>query len=147
VGPPSLPRPSARAEAVERGRHGQITTDLGECTDDRHDIVLGRTAMLPRRLARAPHLRVYTALPVPMSYVLRRLLRGSDAKRMEDGAEDAFFEHLWGRGMMPHRVQVLAEAESLRALLLTERDGTLLQRCAGRLSVLHPFQRLMPAML
>jgi hypothetical protein len=66
VGPPSLPRPSAIAEAVERGRNGQITTDLGEFTDDRNDIVLGRTAMLPRRIARDPQLRVYTALPVQM---------------------------------------------------------------------------------
>jgi hypothetical protein len=82
MGPPSLPRPSAIAEAVERGRHGQITTDLGEFTDDRNDIVFGRTAMLPRRIAQDSQLRVYTALPVQMEYGLRRLLRGIDDNLM-----------------------------------------------------------------
>ena len=65
---------------------------------------------------------------------------------MQDGAEDAFFERLWGRGMMPHHAQVPPQAESLLALLLTQRNGTLLQRRKARLSVLHPFQRFVPAM-
>jgi hypothetical protein len=30
---------------------------------------------------------------------------------MQDGAEDTFVERLWGRGMMPHRPEVLAQAE------------------------------------
>jgi len=65
---------------------------------------------------------------------------------MQHGAEEAFFEPLWGRGMMPDRTQVLAEAEYLLALLLTERDVPLLQRCQAGRSVLHPFQRVVPAM-
>jgi hypothetical protein len=65
---------------------------------------------------------------------------------MQDGAEDAFFERLWGRGMRPHRTQSLAQGEQLLALLLTEWDVTLLQRRAVRLRVFHPLQRLVPAM-
>ena len=65
---------------------------------------------------------------------------------MQDCAEDAFFERLWGRGMMPHHAQVLPQAASLLALLLTQWNGTLLQRRKARLSVLHPFQRFVPAM-
>ena len=57
-----------------------------------------------------------------------------------------FFERLWGRGMMPYRMQVLAQAEELLALLLTERDVTLRQRGQARLRVLQPFQRFVPAM-
>jgi hypothetical protein len=64
---------------------------------------------------------------------------------MQAGAEDAFFEHLWGRGMMPHRAQLLAPGESLLALRLTEWHVPLLQRRKVRLRVLHPLQRRVPA--
>ena len=109
--------------------------------------MLGRTALRPRRMARDPQRRGSTAWPGQRQDGLRRLLSGLDDPLREDGAEEAFFAPLWGRGRMPHRVQGLAEAEERLALLLTERDGTLLQRCEGRRSVLHPFQRLMPALL
>jgi hypothetical protein len=146
VGPPGLPRPRALAEAVERGRHGHIATDLGERTDDRHAIGLGRTAMLPTRMARAPPLRVDTALPVQRQPVRRRLLGGLEPTLRQDGAAEAFFEPLWGRGLMPHRAQGLAQAEERPALLLTERDVPLRQRRAVRLRVLPPCQRRVPAL-
>jgi hypothetical protein len=65
---------------------------------------------------------------------------------MQASAEDAFFERLWGRSMMPHRAQILPQGESLLALLLTEWNGPLLQRRKVRLRVLHPLQRFVPAM-
>ena len=66
---------------------------------------------------------------------------------MQDCAEEAFCARLWGRGMMPHHAQVLPQAESRLARLLTPWHGTLLQRRKARLRVLHPCQRFVPAMV
>jgi len=64
VRPPRFARPRPIAQAIERGRNGQVAADCGELADDRKDIVLGRPAMLPRRIAGHPHLGVHPAMPV-----------------------------------------------------------------------------------
>ena len=52
VRPPGFARPRPIAQAIERGRNGQVAADLGELTDDLNDVALGGPAMLPRRIAR-----------------------------------------------------------------------------------------------
>jgi hypothetical protein len=48
---------------------------------------------------------------VYLPYALERMRGAINPNLMQHGAEDAFFECLWGRAMMPDRTQVLAQAE------------------------------------
>jgi hypothetical protein len=144
---PSFACPRPIAQAIERGGNGEVTIDLGEFRNDANDIVLRRPAMLAGRIACHTYLGVYPAVPVQTPKRFGRFSRAIEHNLLQDGAEDAFFEPLWSCGMMPHRAQSLAQSESLLALLLTEWDVTLLQRREVRLRVLHPLQRLVPAMV
>ena len=82
--------------------------------------------MLSGRIACHTELGVDPAVPVPTQEIFGRCSHAIEHNLMQDGAEDAFFERLWGRGMMPHRTQLLAQGEQLLTLLLTEWDVTLL---------------------
>jgi non-ribosomal peptide synthetase component E (peptide arylation enzyme) len=108
VRPPGFARPCPIAQAIERGRNGHVAADLGELPDDLNHIAVSGPAMLPRRIARHAQLGVHPALPVQMQQVFGRLRGAINHNRMQNGAEDAFFERFWGRGMMPDRTQVLA---------------------------------------
>jgi hypothetical protein len=85
--------------------------DLGEFRNDVNAIVLRRTAMLPGRMACHPSLGVAPPVPVQTQAIFGRCSRAIEQNLMQDGAEDAFFERLWGRSMMPHRAQILAQGE------------------------------------
>jgi len=108
---PRFPRPRPIAQAIERGRHGQVAADCGERTDDLNDIVLGRPAMLPRRIASHPHLGMPPTVPVELQDMLGRLLGGVEHNLRQHGAQKTFFERLWGGGMAPHRAQVVAQGQ------------------------------------
>src|SRR5919206_1509077 len=43
VRPPRFTRPRPIAQAIERGRNGQVATDFGELADDLNDIAIGYT--------------------------------------------------------------------------------------------------------
>jgi hypothetical protein len=92
-------------------RQGQGAADLGELPDDLYDIALGGPAMRPRPLARHALLGVPPAWPGQPPQGFGRLWGAIKHNLMQPGAEEAFFERLWGRGMMPHRPAVLAPAE------------------------------------
>jgi hypothetical protein len=92
---PGFPGPGAIAHTLERGRNRQVTTDVGERADHRHDLVSGRTAMRPSRLACDVPLGVSPAVPVPRQDVLGWLLGGVDEHRMQHRAQQAFCERLW----------------------------------------------------
>lgn len=111
VRPPGFSRPGARASAIEGGGNGQVPTDLGEFANERNDIVIGRTAVLPSRIAGHTERGVHPALPVQRSEVFRRLREGIEDHLLEDGADTAFFEGLWRRGMLPDHAQVLPQSE------------------------------------
>ena len=120
--------------------------DRGEFRNDANDMVLRRTAMLSGRIACPMALGVAPAVPVHTQEICGRCSHASDYNLLQDGAQEAFFERLWGRGMRLHRAQRLAQGEQRLALLLTEWAVTLLQRREVRLRVLPPWQRLVPAM-
>jgi hypothetical protein len=145
VRPPGFARPGARASAIEGGRKGQITTDFGAFADERHAMVIGCTTMLPSRLAGHPECGVDPAVPVQLSDMCRRLRHGIHDSRLEEGADQAFFEGLWRRGMLPDPAEVLPQRESTLALLRTALDPLPLQRCQLRLDRRDPFQRRVPA--
>jgi len=111
VRPPRFARSRPVAQAMERGCNGQVAADFGKLVDELNDIVFGRPAMLPRCMTGHAHLGVHSTVPVQMQARLGWLLSRVDHNLMQHRAHNAFFECLWGGGMVPYGRSVVAQGQ------------------------------------